>query len=186
MSAPAALTWSGYIAFTVPAVPTGMKAGVRTTPRGMRISPVRASPSVLATPKVKRSVKRVYLSKRCPLSRMGWVGTVAKGHGRALTGEVVPPLPVARKRRARADGVDPYPRCERLRHGLRRREESALRQRVGEEVGRRLPDALVDHVDDGALDPVGKLGGEVPGQEDGRPQVHAKMPLPYHLIEWAD
>ena len=34
----------GYIAFTVPAVPTGMKAGVRTTPRGMRISPVRAEP----------------------------------------------------------------------------------------------------------------------------------------------
>ena len=40
MSAPAAFTWSGYIAFTVPAVPTGMKAGVRTTPRGVRISPV--------------------------------------------------------------------------------------------------------------------------------------------------
>src|SRR4051812_36508845 len=55
MSAPTAFTWSGYIAFTVPAVPTGMKAGVRTTPRGMRISPVRARPSVLATAKVKLS-----------------------------------------------------------------------------------------------------------------------------------
>ena len=33
MSAPSALTWSMYIALTVPAVPTGMKAGVRTGPR---------------------------------------------------------------------------------------------------------------------------------------------------------
>ena len=58
MSAPAAFTWSGYMAFTVPAVPTGMKAGVRTTPRGIRISPVRAAPSVFATVKVKVSVIR--------------------------------------------------------------------------------------------------------------------------------
>ena len=36
----------GYIAFTVPAVPTGMKAGVRIVPRGSAISPVRAAPSV--------------------------------------------------------------------------------------------------------------------------------------------
>src|SRR5689334_1799167 len=46
MSAPAARTWSMYIAFTVPPVPTGMKAGVRTTPRGMAISPRLAWPSV--------------------------------------------------------------------------------------------------------------------------------------------
>ena len=55
-SAPSALTWSGYMALTVPAVPTGMKAGVRMTPRGMRISPVRAAPSVGVTVKVKVSV----------------------------------------------------------------------------------------------------------------------------------
>ncbi len=30
------------MAFTVAAVPTGMKAGVRMTPRGIAISPVRA------------------------------------------------------------------------------------------------------------------------------------------------
>ena len=35
----------GYIALTVPPVPTGMKAGVRTTPRGIEISPRRAEPS---------------------------------------------------------------------------------------------------------------------------------------------
>ena len=44
------------MALTVPAVPTGMKAGVRMTPRGMRISPVRAAPSVAVTVKVKVSV----------------------------------------------------------------------------------------------------------------------------------
>src|SRR5262245_10585822 len=45
-SAPVARTWSMYIAFTVPPVPTGMKAGVRTTPRGIAISPRLAWPSV--------------------------------------------------------------------------------------------------------------------------------------------
>src|SRR5688572_46891 len=42
-----------YIAFTVPPVPTGMKAGVRMTPRGMEISPRRALPSVAVRRKVK-------------------------------------------------------------------------------------------------------------------------------------
>src|SRR6185436_18355236 len=49
MSAPVARTWSMYIAFTVPPVPTGMKAGVRTTPRGIAISPRLAPPSVAIT-----------------------------------------------------------------------------------------------------------------------------------------
>ena len=49
MSAPVARTLSGSIALTVPAVPTGMKAGVRTSPRGVRITPVRAFPSVALT-----------------------------------------------------------------------------------------------------------------------------------------
>ena len=39
MSAPSAFTWSMYIALTVPAVPTGMKAGVRIVPRGRGIRP---------------------------------------------------------------------------------------------------------------------------------------------------
>ena len=46
MSAPVAATWSGYSAFTVPAVPTGMKAGVRMAPRGVSMRPSRAPPSV--------------------------------------------------------------------------------------------------------------------------------------------
>ena len=46
VNAPASRTWSMYMALTVPPVPTGMKAGVRTTPRGMEISPRRALPSV--------------------------------------------------------------------------------------------------------------------------------------------
>src|SRR3546814_12984966 len=48
MSAPVARTSAGRIAFTVAAVPTGMKAGVRISPRIMRMTPVRAAPSVAA------------------------------------------------------------------------------------------------------------------------------------------
>jgi hypothetical protein len=42
MSAPVARTVSGSMALTVAAVPTGMKAGVRMSPRGVAISPRRA------------------------------------------------------------------------------------------------------------------------------------------------
>ena len=49
MSAPVPRTWSIYMALTVPPVPTGMKAGVRTVPRGMEISPRRALPSVASS-----------------------------------------------------------------------------------------------------------------------------------------
>ena len=45
MSAPLAFTSSGNMALTVAPVPTGMKAGVRTMPRGVVIAPVRAAPS---------------------------------------------------------------------------------------------------------------------------------------------
>src|SRR5215471_6620257 len=47
MSAPASRTSCQCTPLSAPWVPTGMKAGVRTTPRGVRISPVRAAPSVL-------------------------------------------------------------------------------------------------------------------------------------------
>src|SRR5207237_5530699 len=55
MSAPLARTSAGFIALTVAAVPTGMKAGVLISPRRIEIVPVRALPSVAATAKVKRS-----------------------------------------------------------------------------------------------------------------------------------
>jgi hypothetical protein len=54
MSAPDARTSSGRIAMTVAAVPTGMKAGVRISPRCMAITPVRAAPSVAEMEKEKR------------------------------------------------------------------------------------------------------------------------------------
>ncbi|MGC4052663.1 MAG: hypothetical protein QM757_25315 [Paludibaculum sp.] len=44
---------------TVAAVPTGMKAGVRMTPRGMLIAPVRAAPSRAATLKVNSGVAAI-------------------------------------------------------------------------------------------------------------------------------
>ena len=54
MSAPDARTSSGRIALTVAAVPTGMNAGVRISPRCIAIAPVRAAPSVAAIAKLKR------------------------------------------------------------------------------------------------------------------------------------
>ena len=46
ISAPLARTASGFIALTVPAVPTGMNAGVRISPRRMAMVPARAAPWV--------------------------------------------------------------------------------------------------------------------------------------------
>jgi hypothetical protein len=54
MSAPDERTSSGRIAFTVAAVPTGMKAGVRTSPRRIAMVPVLAEPSVADMVKAKR------------------------------------------------------------------------------------------------------------------------------------
>ena len=51
-SAPVAATCSTVSALTVPAVPTGMKAGVRISPRGVASTPVRAAPSVPSTVKL--------------------------------------------------------------------------------------------------------------------------------------
>src|SRR5688500_11428382 len=56
MSAPDAMTSSGFIALTVPAVPSGMNAGVRTTPRSSVIVPVRAAPSLAEIEKAKRVI----------------------------------------------------------------------------------------------------------------------------------
>jgi hypothetical protein len=46
MRAPVARTASAVIAFTVAAVPTGMKTGVSISPCAVCSTPVRASPSV--------------------------------------------------------------------------------------------------------------------------------------------
>ena len=58
MSAPDPRTPSGFIAFTVAAVPTGINAGVRISPRCMAITPVRAAPSMAEMVKLKREVMR--------------------------------------------------------------------------------------------------------------------------------
>src|SRR3954467_9291953 len=52
MSEPTPRTCSIYMALTVPPVPTGMKAGVRISPRGMSMTPRRALPSVARILKV--------------------------------------------------------------------------------------------------------------------------------------
>jgi hypothetical protein len=66
MSAPVAATLSGSIAFTVAAVPTGMKAGVRICPRGVEMTPVRALPEVAFSVKEKRSVMARPVSRVSP------------------------------------------------------------------------------------------------------------------------
>src|SRR4051794_38064517 len=54
MSAPTARRAERCTPLTVAWVPTGMKAGVRITPRAVAISPVRAAPSVANRRKLKR------------------------------------------------------------------------------------------------------------------------------------
>ena len=56
MSAPLARTSSGRIALTVAAVPTGMNAGVRMSPRAVAMVPLRAAPSLAAMVKEKRAI----------------------------------------------------------------------------------------------------------------------------------
>jgi hypothetical protein len=51
MCAPASRTSSGLRLLTVPWVPTGMKAGVSTTPCGVVSRPRRAAPSVARSAK---------------------------------------------------------------------------------------------------------------------------------------
>src|SRR5215213_7796569 len=70
MSAPDAATSPGFIALTVPAVPTGMNAGVRTTPRSSVIVPARAAPSLAEIEKAKRVIPAA-LTARIAASRDG-------------------------------------------------------------------------------------------------------------------
>src|SRR3982750_4495110 len=74
ISAPLARTSAGFIALTVAAVPTGMKAGVRISPRRMAIAPVRALPSVAAMENVKRSA----MAKRLERFQAGWKHPAAR------------------------------------------------------------------------------------------------------------
>src|SRR5690349_18769144 len=90
MSAPLARTASGFIALTVAAVPTGMNAGVRTSPRHMRIRPVRAAPSVAERVKAKR-VTGVALASPSPSGEgLGWGLWAAR---RAVTSPTPSPSP---------------------------------------------------------------------------------------------
>src|ERR1700694_4497270 len=56
MSVPSARTSSGRIALTAAWVPTGMNAGVRTTPCAVAISPRRALPSLLCSRNAKPDI----------------------------------------------------------------------------------------------------------------------------------
>src|SRR3546814_20696807 len=95
MAASVARTSAGRIAFTVAAVPTGMKAGVRISPRIMRMTPVRAAPSVAASRNANLSVMvRAYGrsgaesrdggNKAPPLKRRGYIVLLPLIHARRL------------------------------------------------------------------------------------------------------
>src|SRR5437764_14911534 len=76
MSAPLARTSSGRIALTVAAVPTGMNAGVRISPRFMAMTPVLAAPSIAEMAKEKRVTGALLASATLP----GY----SRGNARAL------------------------------------------------------------------------------------------------------
>src|SRR4051812_44503867 len=65
ISAPVWRTLSGIIALTVAAVPTGMKAGVRISPRCVWITPVRAAPSTAFTVGKKDVTQTGATNSRC-------------------------------------------------------------------------------------------------------------------------
>src|SRR5688572_14700549 len=69
ISAPVSSTSRCRIAFTAPWVPTGMNAGVCTTPCGVSNSPSRAAPSVART--VKRNAGTLLLSRSVKKLRVG-------------------------------------------------------------------------------------------------------------------
>src|SRR4029079_18625888 len=75
ISAPEARTSSGRIAFTVAAVPTGMKAGVRISPRFIAMSPVLAGPSLACVTKLKRVIATERLTE-C----VAWAITLCRRH----------------------------------------------------------------------------------------------------------
>src|SRR6478609_10215649 len=81
ISAPVARTASGFIAFTVAAVPTGMNAGVRISPRRIWMRPVRALPSRASMVKAKRVISEG-IDEREPRQSVGrdrarwWIAVV--------------------------------------------------------------------------------------------------------------
>src|SRR5689334_6231945 len=71
-------------------------------------------------------------------------GAMAERNGGALPGELLRRLPRAWQGGAGPDAVDPDARGQRERHLLRQRPEPGLGHRVGDEVGRDRPHALVE------------------------------------------
>src|SRR5210317_1908138 len=90
MSAPVARTLSGIIAFTVAAVPTGMKAGVRISPRGIDSVPRRALPSVAWTSNL--TVLVICSSGRAAPGAIYEANARRKGEGRDMDGAEGTPL----------------------------------------------------------------------------------------------
>ena len=82
MSAPDARTSSGFIALTVAAVPTGMNAGVRISPRCIAIAPVRAAPSVAEMEKEKRVIVAPPLARSAKSSARRTSTSSAERYGR--------------------------------------------------------------------------------------------------------
>ena len=110
----------------------------------------------------------------------------AERHGCALSGEIGVGLADALQHRPGADGVDPDARRKRLRQDTRRVVEARFAHLVGEIVRRRLQDALVDDVDDVALNATRQRLGEGLGEEDRRRGVDRHLAMPEFRIKRAD
>ena len=106
-----AATDSGSIALTVAAVPTGMKAGVRISPRGVRITPVRAAPSRASAENenalaIRRLITPSAAGCKAPANGPGFFFTQIPESGRA-TKNAGAYLATARINCARAGGIAP-------------------------------------------------------------------------------
>ena len=82
---------AGFIALTVAAVPTGMKAGVRISPRCIAIVPVRAAPSVAAIEKAKRVDSHWRTPNRSPERSRGAGLASSTRSGERLRGTMIDP-----------------------------------------------------------------------------------------------
>ena len=111
-------------------------------------------------------------------SDLGRAGATTERDGGRLPSKLSFGLPGVRKGRSRADGVDPDARRKRQGHGLGQRPQAGFGDSIRHEMRRQRPDALIDHVDDGALGRGRKGPRERLGQNEGCAQVRFHMRIP--------
>ena len=102
MSAPSARTSQGFMPLTVPAVPTGMNAGVRISPRDVFTVPVRARPSVNDSSNISEMTTALWSGLYRHLPSMWYLKSNRSDNTRITT---VMTLPIATAESARIENV---------------------------------------------------------------------------------